>query len=103
VSGQTQYQYLDHWPGSHYRQLFYKQRKIRAETLYRATVGPEPRTPEEVAEDYDIPVDAVHEAIHYCTNNADLLQRELQDDLADMHARGMDKPPPVTAELKAGQ
>ena len=86
------YKYLDHWRGSNYRQLFYKERKIRAETLYRATVGPEPRTPEEVAADYDIPVEVVREAIHYCTHNEELLRQELEEDLADMRARGLDKP-----------
>jgi hypothetical protein len=89
MSGQMEYKYLDRWPGSRYRQLFYKQRKIRAETLYRATVGPEPRTPEEVAEDYDVPVEAVHEAILYCTHNEDLLRQEREEDLADMRARGL--------------
>jgi hypothetical protein len=101
VSGQPQYKYLDHWPGSRFRQLFYKERKIRADTLYRATVGPEPRTPEEVAEDYDVPVAAVHEAIHYCTNNEDLLQQELEEGLADMRARGLDKPPLVPTSRKS--
>jgi hypothetical protein len=86
-----QYKYLDHWLGSNYRQLFYKERKIRAETLYRATVGPEPRTPEEVADDYDVPVEAVREAIHYCTHNEDLLRQELEEGLDDMRARGLDK------------
>ena len=85
-----QYKYLDHWRGSNYRQLFYTKRKIRAETPYRATVGPEPRTPDEVAQDYDIPVEAVHEAIHYCTHNGDLLRQELEEGLADMRARGLE-------------
>src|SRR6266478_6306724 len=52
MAGQMKYKYLDRWPGSNFRQLFYKERKIRAETLYRATAGPEARTPDEVAEDY---------------------------------------------------
>jgi uncharacterized protein (DUF433 family) len=88
-----EYKYLDRWPGSNFRQLFYKDRKIRAETLYAATLEPEARTPEEVAEDYDVPLEAVHEAIHYCTHNEELLRKEAEEGLADMRARGLDRPP----------
>ena len=56
------YAHLEPRPGSTYRQLFIKGRKIRAEVIYRETVGREPRTPEEVAADFDIPVQAVREA-----------------------------------------
>jgi uncharacterized protein (DUF433 family) len=93
MAGRGTYKYLDHWPGSNFRQLFYKERKIRAETLYRATAGPEARTPEEVAQDYDVPLEAVYEAIDYCTHNEDLLRQELEEGLADMRARGLDKLP----------
>ena len=55
--------------GSGYRQYFVKGRNLRAETLYRATVGPEPKTPDDVARDYDVPVEAVREAIHYCVQH----------------------------------
>ena len=35
--------------GSGYQQCFVKGRNLRAETLFRATIGPEPMTPDEVA------------------------------------------------------
>lgn len=93
---QTEYQYLQSWPGSNYRQLFLKledRRKIRAEIIYRLTVGPEPRTPEEVAQDYNIPVESVHEAIHYCIHNEPFLREERDRELASIRADGLDKPP----------
>src|SRR5690242_8911781 len=93
-------QYLYHWPGSGCRQLFDKERKLRAETLYRMMVGAKPRTPEEVAADYEIPVEAVHEAIHYCIHNEALLRQEFEEGLADMRARGLDRPPFVPADRK---
>jgi hypothetical protein len=34
MSEKCRYEYLAPWPGSHYRQSFYRMRKIRAETLY---------------------------------------------------------------------
>jgi uncharacterized protein (DUF433 family) len=63
MATRVQYQHLEARPRSNYRQLWIKGRRIRAEVLYRSTVGPEPRSPEEVAQDYDVPVEAVQEAI----------------------------------------
>lgn len=50
-------------------------RSHRAEIIYRETVGSEPLTPEEVAHEYDVPVEAVLDAIDYCERN----RRALQD------------------------
>jgi uncharacterized protein (DUF433 family) len=102
MADQTKYKYLANWPGSNFRQLFYKERKIRVETLYRATTEPGPRTPEEVAGDYAVPLEAVYEAIDYCIHNEDLLRQELEQGLADMRARGLDKPPLLPAGQAPG-
>jgi uncharacterized protein (DUF433 family) len=96
----TEYKFLAQRPGSRYKQFFLKERKIRAEVLYRATVGLEPRTAEEVARDFDVPVEAVREAIDYCTRNRALLDQERQAVLDDIRARGLDQPPHVPAEFK---
>ena len=92
---QTTYQLLAPRAESNYRQLFIRGRSLRAETLYRATIGAEPRTPEEVAADFGVPLAAVHEAVHYCLHNEELLRQEREAVLADMRARGLDKPPHV--------
>lgn len=46
--------------------------------LYRetVTVGEAPLTPEEVASEYNVPMDAVLEAIDYCATHQDLLDAE---------------------------
>jgi uncharacterized protein (DUF433 family) len=85
----TDYAHLGPRQGSGYQQAFVKGRNLRAETLYRATVGPEPMTPQDVARDYDVPVEAVREAIHYCLRNAALFQKEREADWADSRARGL--------------
>jgi hypothetical protein len=72
-------------------------RSLPAEVLYRATIGPEPRTLDEVAQDYEVPREAVEEAIDYCLRHADLLQQERDTLLADLHQRGLDQPPAVPA------
>ena len=87
--------------GSRYRQLFVKGRNLRAETLYRATVGPELRTPEDVARDYDVPVEAVQEAIQYCLGNASLLQGEREEDWAESRSRGLDTASPRASGARA--
>ena len=86
MSGPNEYQHLEPRPGSNYRQLFVRGRKIRAEVLYRQTVGLEPRTPEQVAEDYELPLEMILEAIHYCQHNEPLLRKDRDQELANILA-----------------
>lgn len=83
MSQTNNYQYLEPRPGSNYKQLFIKGRKIRAEIIYRETIGEEPRTPEEVARDFDVPLEAVQDAIRYCIENEDFLRREREKEEAE--------------------
>ena len=78
----TTYKFLEHRPASNYRQLFVRGRSLRAEILYRATLGSEPRTLEEVADDYGVPLEAVAEAVHYCQQHEALLCQERHEVLA---------------------
>lgn len=78
--------------GSNYRQLFVNGR-IRAEVLYRETVGQEPLTPVEVASEYNLPIEAVLEAIDYCQKNEALLNEERIREGAWIVASGRDKWP----------
>jgi uncharacterized protein (DUF433 family) len=103
MSNENEWKHLGPRQGSNYRQFFVKGRRIRAETLYRETVGEEPSTPEEVARDYDVPLEAVLEAIDYSIKNEDLLNQELDEDWADIRARGLDKPPYVPADYQPDQ
>jgi uncharacterized protein (DUF433 family) len=93
ITTRMQYQYLEPRPGSNYRQIWVKGRHIRAEVLYRLTVGIEPRTPEEVAQDYDLPVEAVQEAIDYAVRSQELLEAERADEECRMQQLGLDKLP----------
>jgi uncharacterized protein (DUF433 family) len=94
------YEFLERRPDSNYKQLFVKGRKIRAEVLYRQTVGVEPRTPEEVAHAYSLPLEAVLEAIDYCIHNEALLRQERDRELAWIRASGLDKPPLVPPDYQ---
>lgn len=72
------YVYLAPNPKSAYKQLFVKGTRIRARTLYGWYACAEPMTPEEIAREFDLPVEAVQEAIAYCQSNPP----ELLDDYA---------------------
>lgn len=73
------YQFLQPSPKSAYRQLFIKGTRIRAEIVYRACTALEelqapddpdpPRTPQQVAQDFELPLEAVRECIEYCRSN----------------------------------
>ena len=92
MTEQVEYKHLKPKPGSNYRQLFVNGR-IRAENLYRETVGPEPLTPAEVAREYGIPVEAVTEAVDYCLRNRELLDGERAREVDRIKAAGRDKWP----------
>jgi hypothetical protein len=87
-----EYKYLKPKAGSNYRQLFVNGR-IRAEILYRETVGRDPLTPEDVAKEYGLPVPAVLEAIEYCRNNQELLDADRARETARIQAARRDKWP----------
>ena len=93
MSTQVRYHHLEPRPSSNYRQLWIKGRHIRAEVLYRLTVGAERRTPEEVAQDYDLPVEAVHEAIDYAMHSQALLEAEHTRTEARTQQVDLHKPP----------
>jgi uncharacterized protein (DUF433 family) len=78
---------------SAYRQLFIKGTRIKAESIYALTVdGSEPMTPEEVASDFGLPLEAVKEAIAYCESNPpEMLEDQRREELV-MEVTGMNDP-----------
>jgi uncharacterized protein (DUF433 family) len=92
----TQWKYLEPRPCSHYRQLFIKGTRIRAEILYSLTVPSaetgEVYSPEEVAADYDLPIEAVQEAIAYCQSNPPEIAYDHRREERLIEAHGMNHP-----------
>lgn len=87
------YKYLVRKPKSVYKQLFVKERWISARTLYGMYARDEsPMTPEEIAADYDLPLEAVQEAITYCDSNPPALAEDHAREEAVMEATGMNDP-----------
>ena len=89
MSEPIRYTYLQPKRGSRYQQLAVNGR-IRAEVLYRETVGAEPLSTEQVAKEYNLPLAAVLEAIHYCEHNRELLDAERAREQATIESRGFD-------------
>jgi hypothetical protein len=77
-------------PGSKYRQLFVRGRNIAARTLYGCYArGDDPMTPEEIADDRNLPLEAVLESIAYCETDPPELSRDFALEEALLEARGI--------------
>ena len=95
TEAQPQYQHLEARPGSNYRQFWLKGRRIRAAVVDEEIHGPEPLTPEEFAQGYQVPLEAVLEALDYVARNRPLIEQEREREAARLRARGLlDGPAP---------
>ncbi len=89
----TRYRYLARDRLSSYRQLSIKGRRIRARTLYGHYMSAEePRTVEEIATDYGLPVAAVQEAIEYCKTKPLDIELDFLEEELGMELSGMNRP-----------
>ncbi len=52
--------------------------------------GPDPRTPEGFARDYQVPLEAVLEALDYASQNRPPIEQERDREAANIHGRGLD-------------
>jgi uncharacterized protein (DUF433 family) len=105
-----EWKYLERSPGSSYKQLAIKGKRIFAWTLYCEFVSEkEPRTPEQLAEDWDVPLEAVKEAIEYCRADPPELLEDYRRQERRREAIGMNdpairrtgKPRPLSTEDRA--
>ena len=93
ASVSTQYKFLERNPKSNYKQLFVKETRIRARILYGQYMSEEePMTPEEIAADYGLPVEAVREAIAYCDTDPVAIREDFAREEAIMEATGQNDP-----------
>ena len=91
----TTWKHLAPKPGSHYRQLFIKGTRIAARILYGQSLDGEDgpgRSPEQLAEDFDLPVEAIREAIAYCQSDPPEIREDWEREEALMEATGMNDP-----------
>lgn len=86
---QSPYVHLAPNPKSAYKQLFVKGTRIRARVLYGWYACEEPLPPAEIAREFDVPVEAVMEAIAYCESNPAELREDYAREEALTEAAGM--------------
>jgi len=96
------YKYLEPRTGTRFQQLFVKGKKYSAERIYSESVGEDARTPEELAHDFELPLEAVLEAIDYCVNNQALLRREWEEELARIEEHEKRRPSLKPPDYKPG-
>jgi uncharacterized protein (DUF433 family) len=88
-----EWKHLERRPGSNYRQLCVKGKRIWAWTLYCEFMNEkEPRTPDQLAEDFGVPLDAVREAIAYCQSDPPEIREDQRKDDLLAEAIGMNDP-----------
>jgi hypothetical protein len=88
-----EWKYLERRLGSSYQQLYIKGKEIWAWTLYCEFMNAkEPRTPQQLAEDWDVPLAAVEEAIAYCQTDPPEIREDHRRDAALSEAIGMNDP-----------
>src|SRR5262249_3320360 len=92
VKTEKQYGHLEPRPGSNYRQLWLKGRRIRTAVVDEVVHGPDPRTAEEFAREYQVPLEAVLEAIDYVAQNRPLIEQERDREAARLRERGLRGP-----------
>jgi uncharacterized protein (DUF433 family) len=85
------YQHPEYRPGSNYREMWLKGRRIRASVVHGWIHGPDPMTPEEFARDFKVPLEAVHDALAYVDRNRDFIAQERDREAANIRARGHDR------------
>jgi uncharacterized protein (DUF433 family) len=87
------WKYLAPNPKSAYKQLFIKGRRIRARDLYGLFMSAEePMTAEQIAREYDLPLEVVQEAIAYCQTDPPEIKEDFAREERIMEATGMNDP-----------
>ena len=86
---ETEYHHLEHRPGSNYRQMFLKGRRIRAAVVNEWIHGPDPLTPEEFDANFHVSPEAIQEALDYVARNRDLISQERAREAAKASRPGL--------------
>jgi uncharacterized protein (DUF433 family) len=88
----TAYVHLAANPNSAYKQLFVKGTRIRARVLYGWYACEEPMAPADIAREFNLPVEAVLEAIAYCQSDPPALLEDYAREEALSEAAGINEP-----------
>lgn len=82
------WQYLVTRPHSWRKQLYIKGRKLLAATVWQ-DMSSNQMSPEQAAENWDLPLAAIYEVINYCETNQELLKLEADEEKYRLEAKGV--------------
>lgn len=88
VEQATTWKYLAPRPESWKKQLFFKDSRMTAANLWLDMLA-NSETPEQAAADWDLPLEAVLEAIRYCEANEELIYKEAEEQKRILIENGM--------------
>jgi uncharacterized protein (DUF433 family) len=94
----TVWKHLAPNPKSSYKQLFVRGTRITARTLYGLSANLEPLPPEEIARQFNLPVEAVLESIAYCESNPPELLEDYAREQALIDAVGVNGNGPLSPQ-----
>ncbi|MBE9096897.1 hypothetical protein [Tychonema sp. LEGE 07203] len=86
------WQYLIARPHAWRKQLYIKGRKLLASTIWRDMTANQ-MSPEQAAENWDLPLSAIYEVIDYCENNQELLKLEAEEERYRLEVKGVQLEP----------
>jgi uncharacterized protein (DUF433 family) len=82
------WQYLVARPHPWRKQLYIKGRKLLASTVWQDMITNQ-MSPEEAAENWDLPLSVIYEAIRYCESHQELLKLEADEERYRLQAKGV--------------
>ncbi len=69
------------------RQLYIKGRKLLASTVWQDMMGNQ-MSPEQAAENWELPLSAIYEVINYCESHRELLKMEAEEERYRLEQKG---------------
>lgn len=91
----ARWQYLVERPHPWRRQLYIKGRKLLASTVWQDMLVNE-MSPEEAADNWNLPLAAIREVIQYCESHQELLQMEADEERYRLEVKGVSLEPKAT-------
>ncbi|WP_199249573.1 hypothetical protein [[Phormidium] sp. ETS-05] len=88
------WQYLVERPHPWRRQLYIKGRKLLASTVWQDTIANQ-MSPEEAAENWELPIPAIHEVFRYCETHQELLAMEASEERCRLEEQGVSLEPKI--------
>ncbi len=82
------WQYLVTRPHPWRKQLYVKGHKLLASTVWQDTLTNQ-LSPEQTAENWDLPISAIYEVMQYCESHQELLKLEADEERYRLQAKGV--------------